>query len=113
MSGHTPGPWSLETVPTTAGSCHKIGPFPSMGVRPQVHACVYADGIRIGLDEKSPVAAELLANARLMAAAPELLENLIGCMEALASHVPDCIEVQCARAAIARATQPLPPTNEE
>ena len=46
---------------------------------------------------------ELMANARLIAAAPELLENLIGCMEALASHVPDCIEVQCARAAIAKA----------
>ena len=41
--------------------------------------------------------------ACLIAAAPELLENLIGCMEALASHVPDCIEVQCARAAIAKA----------
>lgn len=40
----------------------------------------------------------------LIAAAPELLENLIGCMEALASHVPDCIEVQCARAAIAKVT---------
>lgn len=47
---------------------------------------------------------ECEANARLIAAAPELLENLIGCMEALASHVPDCVEVQCARAAIAKAT---------
>jgi hypothetical protein len=76
MSGHTPGPWSLETVPTTAGSCHKIGPFPSAGVRPVVHACVYADGIRLGLDEQSPVAVELLDNARLIAAAPDLLSAL-------------------------------------
>lgn len=83
MSEYTKGPWSLETVPTTAGSCHKIGPFPSMGVRPHVHACVYADGIRIGLDEKSPVAVELLANARLIAAAPELLEALESVLDSL------------------------------
>lgn len=43
-------------------------------------------------------------DARLIASTPDLLENLIGCMEALASHAPDCIEVQCARAAIAKAT---------
>ena len=29
MSAHTPGPWGLVTVPTTVGSRHKIGPFPS------------------------------------------------------------------------------------
>jgi hypothetical protein len=73
---HTSGPWSLETVPTSIGSCHKIGPFPSAGHRPQTYACVYADGVRIGIDEKSAPAIELLANARLMAAAPDLLEAL-------------------------------------
>lgn len=75
-SNHTPGPWALESVQTSVGSCHKIGPFPSAGVRNQVHACVYADQLRLGLDDKSPIAVELLANARLIAAAPELLDAL-------------------------------------
>lgn len=74
MSAHTPGPWSLETVATSCGSCHKIGPFPGSGHRPEVHACVYADGVRIGIDDSMPVAQELLANARLIAAAPDLLD---------------------------------------
>ncbi|KMM77055.1 hypothetical protein ACP93_02500 [Xanthomonas sp. NCPPB 1128] len=72
----TPGPWALETVQTTCGSCHKIGSFPSAGARKEVPACVYADNIRIGLDEGSPIAVELLANARLIAAAPDLYEAL-------------------------------------
>ncbi|WP_313251121.1 hypothetical protein [Stenotrophomonas indicatrix] len=71
-SKHTPGPWALESVNTSVGSCHKIGPFPSAGVRSEVHACVYADRLRLGLDDESPIAVELLANARLIAAAPEL-----------------------------------------
>ncbi len=74
---HTPGPWSLKTVPTSDGSCHKIGPFPSASrVHSETHACVYASGIRLGIDDSTPVARELLANARLMTAAPELLEAL-------------------------------------
>lgn len=78
MINHTPGPWTLSTVPTSAGSCHKIGPFPSSSPhRPLVHCCVYADGIRIGLDEKNAVARELYANAILIASAPELLASLI------------------------------------
>lgn len=76
-SKHTPGPWALESVQTSVGSCHKIGPFPSAGVRNQVHACVYADQLRLGLDDESPIAVELLANARLIAAAPELLAALV------------------------------------
>ena len=44
------------------------------------------------------------ANAQLVAAAPDLLENLIGCIEVFVSHAPDCIEVQCARDAIANVT---------
>lgn len=83
---HTPGPWSLETVPTSSGSCHKIGPFPGAGHRPEVHACVYADGVRIGIDEAMPAAQELLANARLLAAAPELLTAAIEAMAAMDSE---------------------------
>lgn len=28
-AAHTAGPWSLTTVPTSVGSCHKVGPFPA------------------------------------------------------------------------------------
>jgi hypothetical protein len=74
---HTPGPWTLKTVPTTIGSCHTIGPFPGPSeTRPETHACVYADNVRIGFDEKNPRAVELLANAKLIAAAPDLLAAL-------------------------------------
>lgn len=63
---HTPGPWTLETVRTSIGFCHKIGPFPWN--RQQNHACIYVD---------YPVHGdELLANARLIAAAPDLLKAL-------------------------------------
>lgn len=48
--------------------------------------------------------------AALTAAYPELLarigaleENLQGCLEALSSHAPDCIEVSCARELLAEA----------
>ena len=43
-AGPTPGPWRVETVPTSCGICHKVGPFP--GKRPDYqprHACLYAD----------------------------------------------------------------------
>jgi len=75
MSAHTAGPWSLNTVPTTVGSCHKIGPFPR-GLSGETWACVYADGCRIGVDDNTPNAVELHANARLIAAAPDLLAAL-------------------------------------
>ena len=68
-AGPTPGEWSLKTVPTSDGSCHKIGPFPSASrVHSETHACVYAIGIRLGIDDSTPIARELLANARLMVA---------------------------------------------
>ena len=66
-SKHTPGPWSLETVKTSMGICHKVGPFPWKNGQ-QNHACIYAD-----FPSKGPIEEELLANARLIAAAPELL----------------------------------------
>lgn len=77
-AAHTPGPWSLTTVPTSAGSCHQIGPFPTR--RPDgapTFACLYADGIRIGIDDRLPNAIELAANARLIAASPTMYDYLV------------------------------------
>jgi hypothetical protein len=87
----TPGPWTLETVPINGGRgcCHKIGPFPSLGVYDETHACVYADGIRIGIEDRggvSKVGDELAANARLIAAAPELCKALEAAVHALRSY---------------------------
>ena len=71
---HTQGPWTLETVDTSIGTCHKIGPFPSNGARSETYACVYADNIRKHDYGHSKNGDELLANAHLIAAAPELLD---------------------------------------
>ena len=83
-AGPTPGEWSLKTVPTSDGSCHKIGPFPSASrVHSETHACVYAIGIRLGIDDSTPVARELLANARLMAAcSPDNIAAILAHVEA-------------------------------
>jgi hypothetical protein len=50
----TPGQWQLETVPTQVGICHKIGPFPSLGVRDQTSACIYVDSGSLGRYEGIP-----------------------------------------------------------
>ena len=68
---HTPGPWRIETVDTSVGICHKIGPFPAeYAIRPNTWACVYVDGMPRG---HGALAETLLANARLIAASPHLL----------------------------------------
>lgn len=87
-AGPTPGPWSLKTVPTSDGSCHKIGPFPSASrIHSETHACVYAIGIRLGIDDSTPVARELLANARLMAAcSPANVAAILAHVEAQAAE---------------------------
>lgn len=88
---HTTGPWSAHKADDLHGHDHFVmTPNGFLGYMPK---------------DSEGVGAQLFTStdARLIAAAPELLENLIGCMEALASHAPDCIEVQCARAAIAKA----------
>lgn len=72
MSKHTPGPWVLDTIPTSVGICHRIGPFPprrpdDVTVR---HACLYADYP----SAFNPADEELEANARLMAASPRMYD---------------------------------------
>lgn len=91
---HTAAPWTLETVRTSIGICHKIGPFPWKDGK-ENHACVYVDYPGDGAIE-----AELLANAKLIAAAPELLEAL----QAVVSVADRAtVEFDKARAAIAKA----------
>ena len=70
MSDFTPGPWLLRTTPTSAGLCHIVSASGWRG------AFIYGDGIRKGVDDALPKAQELAANARLIAAAPDLLEAL-------------------------------------
>lgn len=70
MSKHTPGPWLARTAPTSAGLCHIVSAAEWKG------AFIYGDGIRPGVDDALPKAQELAANARLIAAAPDLLEAL-------------------------------------
>jgi len=82
MSKHTPGPWR---VGGSTGCLHQIGIEPSIG-------CAYG-------------ATDSLHNARLMAAAPELLAALERASELLSEdRYADALR-QC-RAAIAKATVP-------
>ena len=71
MSAHTPGPWTISTLRTTSGICHQIGPFPWRDGQ-QNHACIYVDG-QFHSDRATEIQRELLANAHVIAAAPDLL----------------------------------------
>lgn len=62
---HTPGPWTIETVPTQIGHCHKIMPMV---------ACLYVD--HRGSDFKDQKTLTAKADAHLMAAAPDMLAAL-------------------------------------
>lgn len=64
----TPGPWALETVPTSCGVCHKIGEWPSRGQHKFSSACVYEDYPPTTLGHAS----EPQSNARRIARVPEL-----------------------------------------
>lgn len=67
---HTPGPWGMETVRTSCGVCHKIGPWPhKWRAGDTMSACIYDDypSPPEGTDT-------MLANARLIAASPTLFE---------------------------------------
>ena len=71
-ASHTPGPWGMETLRTSCGVCHKIGPWPhKWRAGRTMSACIYDDypSPPEGTDT-------MLANARLIAAAPDLLSAL-------------------------------------
>lgn len=110
----TPEPWILATVPTSVGSCHKIGPFPSAGRQPYTYACVYADGIRPGIDDALPAAIELAANARLMAASPDMatvLEMLAAEADAGTVMIPSALRLTI-DAALIKAGRKAAPVRE-
>ena len=68
LDGATSGPWLFETVRTSCGVCHKIGPWPHKWRHgADMSACIYDDypSPPEGTDT-------MLANARLIAAAPDL-----------------------------------------
>lgn len=106
---HTQGPWTLETVPTACGICYKIGPFPPKpGTSRENYACVYSD-----YPGNGPHDEEMLANARLIAAAPELLKALQSIVASLAEHddegmIEHAEQMIAARTAIAKATGDQP-----
>jgi hypothetical protein len=92
---HTPGPWNVETVKTSIGHAHKITP---------TNTCIYVDHRNESeRDEKTRTA---LANARLIAAAPDLLAALRKLVPAdFDNHPQDFMpEWHKARAAIIKAT---------
>ena len=71
---HTPGPWKLDTVRTSVGVCHKIsGLNGRLGSGTKLtHACLYDDCY-----SDQPRDLQLLADARLIAAAPELYQAVL------------------------------------
>ncbi len=75
---YTKTPWSVTTVETSCGICHKVGPFPKKDIgglegQSTTSACVYVD---YPSGASNPVEVELAANVVLMSAAPDLLEAL-------------------------------------
>ena len=93
----TPGPWAMETVRTSCGTCHRIGPFPrpAYASKPEGWACVY-DDYPPGVG--SP---DLLANSHLIAAAPDLYAALE--MAQLWLSVDGRFDMQGINAALAKA----------
>ena len=114
MSGHTKGPWDVAR--TDAGIIVRTESAKKTRFGASRYAAIG------GFDRSDPEQlAEALANARLIAAAPELLEALIE----LADEVADRFDldspstnpsikhaVSSARAAIAKATEGLCATDE-
>lgn len=81
--GATEGPWKWETVRTSCGVCHKIGPWPHKWRHGQeTSACIYDD---------YPSPAEgtdtMLANARFIAASRQLVPDMAATIRALCAEV--------------------------
>ena len=98
MSGFTKGPWELKTVATSCGLCHTVGSFPTGRTRKNTYACIYDD---YPPGHGRP---EIVANARLIAAAPDMYEALLELQTAYAAcNGKDHLAFVRAEAAIAKA----------
>ena len=103
MSKHTPGPWGIERLHGEINviSCNeRDGAAKDMGI-------VYVLARDVGgmihgeqFDDRS----EVEANARLMAAAPELLDALVDLLPLISPLKAESQQVANASAAIAKAT---------
>lgn len=92
---HTPGPWTIEPDDWD----HDI-------VVEATHDCQYHPVAKLDHNPSCRTFEEVVANARLIAAAPDLLEALKTVMEALIADLPQAEggpTVQGALAAIAKA----------
>lgn len=94
MSGHTPGPWTATRVPTSIGHAWQFDP---------PGGCIYVDDG--GAEERDAKTAE--ADARLIAAAPDLLDALENLYALVRGECPSVLEDDhhddMVRAAIAKA----------
>ena len=105
MSKHTPGPWQLQADPMHFDSLTAVIGGKRMNAKPHAwpaYPLTVQVGGMCGLQE-------MQANARLIAAAPDLLEaleelaDLVDCIRS-GDYTPDSFTTQPARAAIAKAT---------
>lgn len=76
----TDGPWKMETVRTSCGTCHKVGPFPPASenlrsLKRYTHACFY-DDYPPGVGHP-----HLIANARRTARVPDMEAALLAAEE--------------------------------
>lgn len=94
MSKHTPGPWKVRMHWSDSG-CYEV--YPTRGKTPSIGQWAAIAEITDGASKGESVR----ANSLLIAAAPDLLEALIGVLR-VADRKTD--EFDAARAAIARAT---------
>lgn len=97
---HTPGPWVVESFgsPRVIATDHK-GPFPVCDVRGWGHLTGKGHGA-LGLSYEEGAAIQD-ANARLIAAAPEMLAALLDIVQR--NEIQHWFDVSQAKAAIAKA----------
>ena len=94
---HTPGPWTIGRI---GDGTEHTAPIEGAGTTVgyvEMHS----------FDDDETTTPEQAANARLIAAAPDLLEALTDCLDRLEQDYPkDNARIVNARAAIAKATKP-------
>lgn len=114
-SKHTPGPWSVPhfAEPDTNCMCGYVLTGDMFGAVCTVHASGEGDDWQSHGD--NPKFAEAVANAHLIAAAPDLLEALRDCLDRFVEAFPAASEYEPIKrgfAAIAKATASHLPTQE-